>query len=74
MKSEYILAEIQKLKTPDVSYIDIIIEFAEKNGYELELMADIIRRSNILKAVIEDDAASLNMIERESKLSNDLFE
>lgn len=74
MKARYIISEIEKMKTPDVSYVDIIIEFAEKNGYELEMVADIIRRSVNLKAMIERDAEELNMIEKTNRLPDDLFE
>ena len=45
-------------------YIDAVVEYAEKNGLEIEVVGQIIRKSPLLKANIYKEAEELNMVEK----------
>lgn len=64
MNSDEIMEGIEALKTKDITYIDAAVEFAQNNNIEIELLADIIRRTVTLKAKIRKDAESLNIVEK----------
>jgi predicted aldo/keto reductase-like oxidoreductase len=68
LNSERIMREIQEYIKAGIPYIDAVIEYAEKNEVEIEVVGEIIRRSPVLKAKIHDEAEELNMIERQAKL------
>jgi hypothetical protein len=68
LNSEFIMNEIQTLIEGGASYIDAIVEFAERNEIEIEVVGEIIRRSPILKARVHVEAEELNMVDRVARL------
>lgn len=52
----------------DISYFDAVLEYADKNNIEIEVLASLIKRSAFLKSKIYNDAAELNMVEKVNKL------
>ena len=50
LNSERIMREIQEYIKAGIPYIDAVIEYAEKNEVEIEVVGEIIRRSPVLKA------------------------
>lgn len=68
LNSERIMREIQEYIDAGVPYIDAVIEYAEKNEVEIEVVGEIIRRSPVLKAKIHSEAEELNMMERTARL------
>lgn len=68
LNSEFIMNEIQHLIDDGASYIDAIVEFAERNEIEIEVVGEIIRRSPILKARVHVEAEELNMVDRVARL------
>lgn len=68
LNSEFIMNEIQTLIEGGASYIDAIVEFAERNEIEIEVVGEIIRRSPILKAKVHVEAEELNMVDRVARL------
>lgn len=65
---EEIHRELSKYVNEDVSYIDALVYYAEKNDIEIELLGEMIRRSSILKSKVRDDAEKLKMVEVSQKL------
>lgn len=65
LTAENIHKDISDLVHGGLNYIEAVAEYANRNDVELELLADIIRRSVILKAKLKEDAERLNMIEKE---------
>jgi len=45
-----------------------VIDYAERNGLEIEVVGEIIRKSPMLKAKIYREAEELNMVERVARL------
>jgi predicted aldo/keto reductase-like oxidoreductase len=64
LNSERIMNEIAGYISDGVPYIDAVVEYAEKNGLEIEVVGQIIRKSPLLKANIYKEAEELNMVEK----------
>ena len=64
LNSERIMREIAGYISDGVPYIDAVVEYAEKNGLEIEVVGQIIRKSPLLKANIYKEAEELNMVEK----------
>jgi len=64
LNSERIMNDIASYITQGVPYIDAVVEYAEKNGLEIEVVGEIIRKSPLLKANIYKEAEELNMVEK----------
>lgn len=47
-----------------VPYIDALITYAEKNNLEIESVADVIKKSSILKEKIRREATELRMVKK----------
>ena len=63
-----ILKEIEKYVSEEVSVIDALVHYAEKNDIEIELVGEIIRRSPVLKLRVQEDAEKLNLMEKVARL------
>jgi len=68
IKAETILKEIQSYINEEVSHIDALVYYAEKNDIELYLIGEIIRRSPVLKSKVREDAERLNLLEKTVRL------
>jgi predicted aldo/keto reductase-like oxidoreductase len=68
LKSEQIMRDIEWYIDHGVPYIDAIVDYATREGLEIEVVGEIIRRSPVLKSKIYDEAEKLNMVERTARL------
>jgi len=57
--------EISKHISAGVPYIDALVHFSEKNGIEIETIAQIVKKSSILKEKIRTEAVTLKMVKKE---------
>jgi hypothetical protein len=57
--------EISEMLSKGVPYIDALIEYAKRNDLEIEAVADIVKKSSILKEKVRSEAAAMKMIKRE---------
>jgi hypothetical protein len=64
---ERIHLEISNMLSKGVPYIDALIEYANKNSLEIEAVADIVKKSSILKEKVRSEAQHMNMIKREEE-------
>lgn len=63
------LREIELIrKTDNVQYMDAVLFFCEKNGIEVESVADIISNNPLLRAKIQEEAEEMNYLEKTSRL------
>jgi hypothetical protein len=61
--------EIEVLhKSQDIDYIDAVIFWCEKNNIELELIASLINKDQVLKSKIRVEAENLNIIKKGDRL------
>lgn len=63
-----IMNEVEKLVNKDVNYIDALLEYAERKNIEIELLGELVRKSVVLKSKVRDNAETLNLVEKISRL------
>ncbi len=68
LTAESILREVSRYVNEEVSYIDALVHYADIHGIELEVIGDIVRRSQIMKAKVHEDAEKLNLVEKQNRL------
>jgi len=59
--------EIARHVAQGVSYIDALVDFAEKNEIEIETVAQIVKKSSVLKEKIRTEAVDLRMVQKEDE-------
>ena len=59
--------EISKHISRGVSYIEALVDYAEKNEIEIETVAQIVKKSSILKEKIRTEAVTLRMVEADDE-------
>jgi hypothetical protein len=52
----------------DISYIDAICLYCEMNGLEIETASELVRKNDLLKSHIEEEAEFLNYLEKKARL------
>lgn len=65
---EKILKDIETMVNAEVSVIDALVYYADRNGLEVELIGEIVKRSTVLKALAREDAEKNNLLERTARL------
>ena len=68
LTAESILREISKYVNDEVTYIDALVHYSDVHGIEIEVLGDIVRRSQIMKAKVHEDAEKLNLVEKTKRL------
>ena len=59
--------EISEMLASGVNYIDALCEYARVNELEIETVADIVKRSSILKEKVRSDAIELKMVQSDDQ-------
>lgn len=54
--------EIQNMLASGVSYIDALVEYARINELEIETVADIVKKSSILKEKVRSEAVLARLV------------
>lgn len=57
--------EISEMLKKGVSYIDALCEYARINELEIEVVADIVKKSSILKEKVRSEAVEMKMVRRD---------
>jgi predicted aldo/keto reductase-like oxidoreductase len=70
---EKIHHEISDMLSRGVNHIDALVIYSEKNNMEIEILADIVKKSDVLKEKIRNEAKSLNLLKTEKNEPNRLF-
>ena len=68
LKAEKILREVASYVNKEVSFIDALVHYADKHDLEIELVGEIVRRSQVLKAKVREDAEELNLVDKTIRL------
>lgn len=71
---EKIHHEIAEMLANGVNYIDALCEYARKNDLEIEAVADIVKKSSILKEKLRTEAVKLKMVKRDEPDITELCE
>lgn len=62
---EKIHHEISQQISRGVPYIDALVDFAEKNDIEIETVAQIVKKSSILREKVKSEAVKLRMVKKD---------
>jgi hypothetical protein len=54
--------DISHMLSNGVTYIDAIVEYAKKNDLEIETVAEIVRRSSVIKEKIREEALKMKLV------------
>lgn len=68
--AEKIHLEISKQLSNGVSYIDALVDYSEKHNIEIETIADIIKKSPIMKEKIRAEAIKIRMVKKEKNVDS----
>lgn len=68
LNAESILREVSKYVNEEVTMIDALVHYADIHKIEIEVVGDIVRRSQVIKAKVHEDAEKLNLIEKTKRL------
>lgn len=63
--------EIADKLAKGATYIDALIEYAKENDLEIETVANIVKKSSIMKEKIRSEAVAMRMVKKEQ---NDVTE
>ena len=66
--NKIILAIIRLAKDNEMSFIDSALQYAEQNGIEIETIAEVIAKNDLIKASIQQEAENLNFIKKTDRL------
>lgn len=66
--------EIAHMLANGVDYIDALVEYARKNDLEIETVADIVKKSSILKEKVRNEAVKRKMVRKDDQDITDLCE
>ncbi len=61
--------EISSKLAGGATYIDALVEYAKEHDLEIETVAEIVKKSSILKEKIREEAVAVRMVKKEE---NDL--
>lgn len=50
-----------------VNYVDALLEYARKNDLEIEAVADIVKKSSILKEKVRSEAVKMKMVIKDDR-------
>ena len=68
LNAKDILEEITYMVSKDVSYLDALVEYAERHDVEVEVVGEIIRRNQAAMSKIREDAEKLCLVEKTKRL------
>lgn len=57
--------EISEMLAKGVNYIDALCEYARINDLEIETVADIVKKSSILKEKVRSEAIELRLVQQD---------
>ena len=69
MKIQNVCEGIEEIVSKhNISYIDAVVLYCEKNNIEIESLAKLIKSNTMLKAKIQTEAESLNFLPKSNTL------
>jgi hypothetical protein len=61
--------EISKMLSTGVSYIDALVEYAKLKNVEIETVAEIVKKSTIMKEKIRSEAVVMKLVKKDNNVS-----
>lgn len=70
---EKIHHDISEKLSKGVSYIDALIEYSKENDIEIETIAEIVKKSSVIREKIRSEAVSMRLLKRDTSDTCQLF-
>ena len=70
---ERIHLEISGLLSKGVSCIDAILDYSARKGIEVETVAEVIKKSVVLKELIREEAIHSNLLKKDTSTNLEKF-
>ena len=67
--AEKIHHDISHLLANGVTYIDALLHYSKQENMEIEALAEIVRKSSILKEKIRSEAVEMKMVKTDENIS-----
>lgn len=64
--------EIAKMLSNGVTYIDALVDYASMNNMEIEALAEIVKKSPIMKEKLKDEAVKMRLVKPDDVTSKQL--
>ena len=61
--------EISKMLSTGVSYIDALVEYAKLKNVEIETVAEIVKKSTIMKEKIRSEAVCMKLVKTDNNVN-----
>jgi len=61
--------EISKMLSTGVSYIDALVEYAKLKNVEIETVAEIVKKSTIMKEKIRSEAVGMKLVKKDNNVN-----
>lgn len=71
LDTQKVIAYISSSVSKGSSFIDSLVEYSEKNKIDIEVLAEIVKKTDFLKANVREEAENLNLVEKSNRL--DIF-
>ncbi len=65
--------EISKMLSNGVSYIDALVDYSKKENMEIETLAEIVKKSEIMREKIREEGVRLRMVKDDNNATGRLF-
>ena len=62
---EKIHHEISYMISSGITYIEALVEYAEQNNLEIEVVARVVKKSAILREKVKSEATTLRMVQND---------
>lgn len=66
--------DISEMLSKGVNYIDALCEYARINDLEIEAVADIVKKSSILKEKVRSEGVKLKMVKQDDQTLDEFCE
>lgn len=61
--------EISRMLSMGVSYIDALVEYSKAHNVEIETVAEIVKKSTVMKEKIRSEAVNMKLVKKDNNVS-----
>jgi predicted aldo/keto reductase-like oxidoreductase len=69
LSAEKIHHDIAEMLSNGVTYIDALVQYAKSNDLEIETIAEIVKKSPVIKEKIRSEALKMKLVKRDQNES-----
>lgn len=69
ISAEKIHHDIAEMLSKGTSYIEALVEYSKKKEIEIETIAEIVKKSSVIKEKIRTEAVKMKMVKRDNNVN-----